>query len=326
MVTCHRTVFRSRTVMRKPTRSGKRESPAFTLVELLIVITILALLAGIMASAVANVMRYADNITCQNNLRQIAMCVLSYTADYKGAIPPTMVKRKDGTIYYWCNLLATRYLPAENTLGKNDASGQPVRTSKNTVLLCPSSTLEYVLETDTSDSTGTFNNPDHNLAQGWYRVGNEVVQTDCSYYWNGYTGNDSELLRCIPSLYVDEGRVNAKDSYHNIAEIPQRAHLVMVTDGVFWLDSQGNTRPQRIAARHTGEYGSRLMTNMAFYDSHVESFDRYAPIQAGRRVWSQEEVVGEMHLPVEKRDLVPIMPRRDPILGGGPPYFYLPKR
>ena len=82
MVTYHRTVFRSRTVMRKPTRSGKRESPAFTLVELLIVITILALLAGIMASAVANVMRYADNITCQNNLREIAMCVWSDTADY----------------------------------------------------------------------------------------------------------------------------------------------------------------------------------------------------------------------------------------------------
>ena len=100
----------------------------------------------------------------------------------------------------------------------------------------------------------------------------------------------------------------------------------MLADGVFWLDFNGSARPQRIAARHPGEYGSRLMTVMAFYDGHVEQFDRYAPGDFARRNWSREEVVEEMHLPPDKRDKDPIMPRKSPVLSGGPPYFLLPKR
>jgi len=287
---------------------------------LLIVITILALLVAILVPAAGHVMKYAEVITCQANLRQIAMSVLNYTTDYQGAIPPTMVRRPDGTVYYWCNLLAVRDLAPENTANRTDASNQPIRTAQNTVLLCPSSTLAYVLESD------AFLSPDDNLAQGWYRLGNTSLATDCSYYWNGYTGNNLELKRRIPSLYVDESRPNAKQSYHNISEIPQRSHLVMLTDGVFWLDFGGNARPQRIAARHSGEYGTRRMTVMAFYDAHVEQFDRYAPGEFPRRVWSREEVVEEMHLPLDKRDKDPIMPRKNPVLSSGPPYFLLPKR
>ena len=312
--------------MRKPTCLRAWRRPAFTLVELLIVISILALLVAILVPAAGHVMKYDEGITCQANLRQVALSVINYTTDYQGAIPPTMVRRPDGTIYYWCNLLAVRDLAPENTADKTDASGQPMRTTQNTVLLCPSSTLAYVRESDAGDSTGAFVGPDHNLAQGWYRLGNASLATDCSYYWNGYTGNDLELKRRIPSLYVDESGANAKQSYHNISEVPQRSHLVMLADGVFWLDFNGRARPQRIAARHPGEYGSRLMTVMAFYDGHVEQFDRYAPGDFARRNWSREEVVEEMHLPPDKRDKDPIMPRKSPVLSGGPPYFLLPKR
>ncbi|HUU92727.1 MAG TPA: type II secretion system protein [Phycisphaerae bacterium] len=304
--------------------AGRRS--AFTLVELLIVMTILALLVGILVPAAGHVMKYAEVITCQANLKQIALSVLNYTTDYQGAIPPTQVRRPDGTIYYWCNLLAVRDLAAENTADKTGPGGDPMRTTQNTVLLCPTSSEAYVRESDSGDSTGPFLGPDHTLAQGWYRVGNTSVATDCSYYWNGYTGNDVELKRRIPSLYVDESQPNAKQNYHNISEVPQRSHLVMVADGVFWLDYRGNARPQRIAARHPGEYGSRMMTVMAFYDAHVEQFDRYAPGEYPRRVWSREEVVEEMHLPLDKRDKKPIMPRKNPDLGGGPPYFLLPMR
>jgi len=300
---------------------------AFTLIELLVVISILALLVAILVPAAGSVMKYAEVINCKSNLKQIAMSVINYTTDYQGAIPATMVKRPDGTIYYWCNLLALRDLAAENTADKTDSKGNPIRTTRNTVLLCPSASPGYVKESDSSDDDmGAFSSPDHNLAQGWYRVGNNTVKTDCSYYWNGYTGNNAELKRRALSLYVDESKPNAKASYHNIAEIPQRAHYVMACDGIFWLDYQGTTKPQRIAARHPGEYGSRFMTNLAYFDAHVESFDRYAPGKFPHRDWSQEEVVSEMHLPPDKRDLKPIMPRQQPVLSGGPPYFLLPKR
>ena len=307
--------------MSKRTWLPARSRLAFTLVELMIVITIIAVLAGILLPAIGNVLKTADNLQCRNNLRQIAISVLSYTTDYQGAIPPTKVKRGN-KIYYWCNLLAMRDLAAENTAGKTDAGGQLARTSQNTVLLCPSSSLYYVQETD------SFTTPDHDLAQGWYRVGNTEFATDCSYYWNGYTGTDTELRGRIPSLYVDESASNPKQSYHNIAEVPQRSHLAMVMDGVFWLDDRGAANLPRIAARHYGEYGSRFLTNIAFYDAHVEAFDRYAPGRFPQRNWLEEEVVEEkaLGLPLDKRHKMPIMPRRSPVLEGGPPYFLLPKR
>ena len=313
--------------MRKRTWLPMQSRLAFTLVELMVVVSIIAVLVAILLPTVGGVMKYADNLQCQSNLKQIAMSVLSYTTDYQGAIPPTMVKRKGGAIYYWCNLLAMRDLAGENTAQKT-VGGQPVRTSQNTVLLCPSSPLTYVRENDGGDETGRFLKPDHNLAQGWYRVGTTEFATDCSYYWNGYTGTDAELRRRIPSLYVDESASNPKQSYHNIAEVPQRSHLAMVMDGVFWLNYGNNLRPQRIAARHYGEYGSRFLTNIAFYDAHVEAFDRYAPGRWPNRNWALEEVVEEMHLPEDKRHKMPIMnPRfRGEGLDGGPPYFLLPKR
>ncbi len=312
--------------MGKRTWLPAQSRPAFTLVELMVVITIIAVLAAILLPAIGGVMRHAENLQCRNNLKQIAMSVLSYTTDYQGAIPPTMVKRGN-KIYYWCNLLAMRDLAGENTAQKT-VGGQPVRTSQNTVLLCPSSSLAYVREDDTGDETTPFTTPDHDLAQGWYRVGNTEFATDCSYYWNGYTGTDTKLRRRIPSLYVDEKVDNPRESYHNIAEIPQRSHLAMVMDGVFWLNYGNDLRPQRIAARHYGEYGSRFLTNIAFYDAHVEAFDRYAPGRLPHRNWAEEEVVEEMHLPEEKRHKKPIMnPEfRGADLEGGPPYFLLPKR
>ncbi len=303
--------------MRKQTWLPARRRPAFTLVELMIVITIIALLVAILLPAVGGVLRYADSVRCQSNLKQIAVSVLSYATDYNGAIPPTKVKRQDGTIYYWCNLLAMRDLGVENTAGKTGPGGDPLRTSQNSVLLCPSSTLTYVEEGD------RFDRPDHDMAQGWCRLGNTKFATDCSYYWNGYTGNAPDLKRRIPSLYVDENLPNARESYHNIAEVPQRSHLAMVMDGVFWLDFMGTSKQQRIAARHGGEYGRRFLTNIAFYDAHVEAFDRYAP--GTPRKWNLEEVVEEMHVEdLTKRHKMPIMPRQD--LAGGPPYFLLPKR
>lgn len=298
--------------MSKRTWLPARSRLAFTLVELMVVITIIAVLAAILLPAIGSVLKSADNLQCRNNLRQIAMSVLSYTTDYQGAIPPTKVKRGN-TIYYWCNLLAMRDLAGENTARKTDAGGTPARTSQNTVLLCPSSSLDYVKETD------SFATPDHGRAQGWYRVGNTEFATDCSYYWNGYTGTDPKLRGRIPSLYVDESASNPKQSYHNIAEVPQRSHLAMVMDGVFF---DGNSKPQRIAARHPGAFGERCLTNIAFYDAHVEAFDRYAP--GTPRNWDLEEPAEEKDLDPDKWTKMPIMPRQD--LAGGPPYFLLPKR
>ncbi|HUU11156.1 MAG TPA: type II secretion system protein [Phycisphaerae bacterium] len=295
---------------------GRRQ--AFTLVELLVVVTIIGILIGVLLPALGTVMQYAENIECQSNLKQIATAVLSYATDYQGAILPTKVEPAD---LYWCNLLAMRDLPSQNSVNLPTEE----RSRQKTVFLCPTSTELYVRENDASDETGAFNRPDHNIAQGWYRVGNDTLMTDCSYYWNGYVGTDTTQRERFPSLRVDNTAPNPLASYHNIAEIAQCSNMAMVADGIFWLDYSGNERPQRIAARHPGAYGARLLTNVAFWDGHVESLDRYAEGNYPNRDWTKERPADQIDDPVENWEWIPIMTRSNP-LEGGPPFFMLPKR
>ncbi len=283
---------------------GGSGTPAFTLVELLIVIAIIGVLAGFLVPAIIGAMEKAYQAECQSNLRQIATSVINYTTDYRGGIPPTYV---EDTGLYWCNLLAKRDLPSPNTaeMPEDETTGQ------HTVFLCPSSTGLRVKRGD------PLPDPDHPNAQGWYRLGNSEYQTDSSYYWNGYVGTNSEKRERFPSLSVNYG--NPREiQIHDISEVAQRSATAMVTDGVFFQEDGAN-QPQRIAARHRGETGEHRLTNIAFYDTHVEALDRNPRTEADQVDWDQESNVGE------NLDLVPIMVR-DPALSDGPPWFMLPRR
>jgi prepilin-type processing-associated H-X9-DG protein/prepilin-type N-terminal cleavage/methylation domain-containing protein len=60
---------------------------AFTLVEILIVIGIIAILAAILFPVLANSKKKALSAKCQSNLRQIGIMISMYKQDYDGAFP-----------------------------------------------------------------------------------------------------------------------------------------------------------------------------------------------------------------------------------------------
>ena len=60
----------------------------FTLVELLVVITIIGLLAGLSLGALARVRASADQGACVGHLQQIGAATLSYVSDNDGQFPP----------------------------------------------------------------------------------------------------------------------------------------------------------------------------------------------------------------------------------------------
>ena len=60
----------------------------FTLLELLIVIGIIAILAGLSLPALSMARHRAQGAACQNNLRQIGLAMTEYCHDHKDMIPP----------------------------------------------------------------------------------------------------------------------------------------------------------------------------------------------------------------------------------------------
>jgi len=76
--------------------NGKRNA-AFTLVELLVVIGIIAVLSGLLMGVVGRGMHAARDTACRSNLRQLGLAVQLYANAHDGHFPP--VAR--GTRYWW---------------------------------------------------------------------------------------------------------------------------------------------------------------------------------------------------------------------------------
>ncbi len=69
----------------RPTRvSG---APAFTLVELLVVIGIIAVLVGILLPTLGRARQSASKVKCMANLRQMGTALVMYTGENKGTLP-----------------------------------------------------------------------------------------------------------------------------------------------------------------------------------------------------------------------------------------------
>ena len=65
-----------------------RHRPAFTLVELLTVIAIIALLLAILLPALSRAKAKAEEVTCLNNLKQLQTCAKLYSLDHDGLLLP----------------------------------------------------------------------------------------------------------------------------------------------------------------------------------------------------------------------------------------------
>lgn len=83
--------------MREGDRAGK---PAFTLVELLVVIAVIAVLAAILFPVFATAREKARQASCASNLRQLGLATLMYLQDYDETYPLYQYNDCQGLVCY----------------------------------------------------------------------------------------------------------------------------------------------------------------------------------------------------------------------------------
>ncbi|MCJ7692093.1 MAG: prepilin-type N-terminal cleavage/methylation domain-containing protein [Sedimentisphaerales bacterium] len=113
---------------------GLKHKQGFTLVELLVVISIIALLMSIMMPALRKARKQARKLVCANNMRQWGIAVPAYAADHDGFFPNNGLDPiRSSYDFTWVSATMSRFF--ESYLFKKLDNTVPEH--RNNILFCP---------------------------------------------------------------------------------------------------------------------------------------------------------------------------------------------
>lgn len=115
---------------RQPLRNQGRGKMGFTIIELLIVVSIITILAGLLLPALNAARGKARTISCSSNLKGFALGMITYAGDSNDYSTPAY--QENGVYQYWTNNLYYRKLMQQNEI-PNDT----IHVCWNKALRCP---------------------------------------------------------------------------------------------------------------------------------------------------------------------------------------------
>jgi prepilin-type N-terminal cleavage/methylation domain-containing protein len=115
----------------------------FTIVELLVVIAIIGVLVSLLLPAVNSVREASRKVTCQNNLRQLALATQQYCESSRDMLPPLWhsSRSRPWQNFSW-RVKLLPYLEHQNTLDAFDLSLEPLDAANLRVAQLPIETFE----------------------------------------------------------------------------------------------------------------------------------------------------------------------------------------
>lgn len=286
-------------------RNGHRQS-AFTLVELLVVIGIIAVLIGVLLPALTNARNSAKTVVCLSNMRQLSLACAMYAsqtgytvpawvlgagAPTSGSTNPLVNQTVNGTVFHipgafqfqtWPTILYTNKLITPNLVG---SIGDGPMTSG--VFYCPSALPDFLADGVLSQPVGSGWSQDQwyqhdtnaGLAAGYRFFGKDApngntVMIDSWYGINasdvpGSGASETPNWGNTPSATTPFVQVGSAAYLHRITKIRDNARVAFLYDGVY-------VTPSRDAGRINGRHGKdRKYTNIAFVDGHAETVPRF---------------------------------------------------
>jgi len=257
---------------------------AFTLVELLVVIGIIAILIAVLLPALTKARQAAQKAACLSNLRQLAQAVIAYSVNNKGILPYHYADPYDGQTGGYVGLIILqdqKYLPVGNTGTLATARGDSFTNVRQTpVLVCPGEKEDKIANPNGLDgfvptALTRFTNGTSNFVYtgcggdpryAAYNPSNIRVFTN--YQLNGQHPDYVWPFADVPDNNVPPGRLPFKgtrtgypQSASRITKVRKSAETWLAMDGT-WADA-----PSCVPAfRHPKTQG-----NFVYMDGHAET-------------------------------------------------------